>query len=217
MRSTSVYVEDGVAMASDRGSATWVFDLEFWGCCGQGSDQESALVDLQRVTGGHVDLVVAERITGDECAFARDRLPCTETERLRTLSILVETRPQTIKLLRSCSESELDWDDPDRVLPAYASWRTLRQMGWHIADTESRYYLPCLELGYREPARGLVNELQRSADYVRETVEMMPPALIIDGEQGSWTTVKLLRRLAWHERSELIAMRAILARQRTGR
>ncbi len=215
MPSVSVYVENGVAMASDQGSAAWALDLWLWGCCGQGSDEGSALVDLERVIGRQITLVVAERISGDERAFARDRLPCTESERRRTLSILAETRSRTINLLKSCSSTELDWDDPGRVLPRYADWRTLRQMGWHIADTESRYYLPCLGLGDREPARELLQELELSADHVRRTVQTMPAALVVEAEQGVWTTVKVLRRLAWHERSELTAMRAILAKART--
>ncbi len=158
---------------------------------------------------------MAERVEGDERAFARDHFPCTDPERQATLSILAATRPQTIELLRSCSAAELDWDDPERVLPSYARWRTLRQMGWHIADTESRYYLPCLGLGYQEPAHELLEELELSADHVRQTVETMPAALVVDGEQGTWTTVKVLRRLAWHEHGELAAMRAILAKARS--
>ncbi len=212
----SPYVENGIAMASDLGSAAWVFDIDLWGCCGQGSDEASALLDLRRVLDRRVEVVVAERVEGDERAFARDRVPCTESERQATLSILAATRPQTIELLGSCSAAELDWDDPERVLPSYARWRTTREMGWHIADTESRYYLPCLELGYRERAPELLEELRLSADHVRQTVETMPAALVVEGEQEVWTTVKVLRRLAWHERGELAAMRAMLAKARTG-
>lgn len=212
----SAYVESDVAMASAHGSAAWVFDPDAWGLCGQGSDEASALVDLRRVLDRHVEVVVAERVKGDERAFVRDRLPCTDSERYATLSILATTRPQTIELLRSCSAAELDWDDPERVLPSYARWRTLRQMGWHIVDTESRYYLPCLGLGYREPARALLEELELSAAHVRKVVETMPAALVVEGEQGAWTTVKVLRRLAWHERSELTVMQAMLMKARTG-
>lgn len=153
-----------------------------------------------------------ERVQGDEQAFDRDRVPCTAQEREATLTILRQSRPQTIALLRSCSAAELDWDDPERVLPAFARWRTLRQMGWHIADTESRYYLPCLGLGQRERAAGLLEELERSAVHVRAVVETMPADLTVEGECGSWTSVKVLRRLAWHERGELVAMRAMLTK-----
>jgi len=51
---------------------------------------------------------------------------------------------------------------------------------------------------------------------VRKVVETMPAALVVEGEQGAWTTVKVLRRLAWHERSELTVMQAMLMKARTG-
>lgn len=143
------YVENGVAMAFDRGSAAWTFELDWWGVCGQGPDEVAALADLRRRVGEEV--VVAERIDGDELVFARDQVPCTEAERQRTLEILADTRASTSTLLRSCTDAVLDWDDPERELPTYARWRTVRQLAWHLADTESRYYLPSTGLGYREP------------------------------------------------------------------
>jgi len=155
-----------------------------------------ALLDLQRILGRDAQLAVAERVHGDERAFARDRLRCTQDERRVTLAILDAIRPQTIALLQACSDAELDWDDPERVLPSYAGWRTLRQMAWHVADTEGRYYLPSLGLGYRERAPGLMDELRLSGDHTRQLVETMPSDLVTEGEHGVWTTVKVLRRLA---------------------
>jgi len=210
----SVYVENDAGMAADHSSAAWAFDPEFWGSCGQGDDEASALLDLQRTLGRDAQLAVAERVHGDERAFARDRLPCTQDERRVTLAILDAIRPQTIALLRACSDAELDWDDPERVLPSYAGWRTLRQMAWHVADTEGRYYLPSLGLGYRERVPGLMDELRLSRDHTRQLVETMPSDLVTEGERGVWTTVKVLRRLAWHERGELAVMRGMLAKAR---
>lgn len=210
------YVENQVAMASDEGSAAWTFEIEFWGRCGQGRDEEAASHDLGRLLGAPDEHQVAERVHGDEQAFARDRVPCTEAERRATLSILAEVRPRTVALLSSCTAEELDWDDPERVLPQYANWRTLRQMGWHVADAESRYYLPSLGLGYREPAGDLVEELHLSAKHARRTLETLPADLVVSGPTAVWTTVKLLRRLAWHERAELDVMQALLSKQRTG-
>jgi hypothetical protein len=208
------YVENGVGMGFDYGSAAWSFQLNSWGQCGQGTTEAAALVDLQRRLDAPDEIAVIERVQGDEQVFARDRLPCTAVERRATLSILAEVRPKTIALLRSCSEYELDWDDPERVLPHYAGWRTLRQMGWHIADTESRYYLPSVGLAYREPAASLFEELDISAEGVRAAVETLPADRIVAGEAGIWTTVKILRRLAWHERDELTVMRAMRAKAR---
>lgn len=212
-----VYVENGAGMAEDHASAAWSFELDHWGRCGQGADEVLALQDLRRTLGPRARFRVVERVAGDERAFNRDRAPCSERERQITLEILRNVRPQTIALLRSCSAAELDWDDPERLLPSFARWRTLAQMGWHIADTESRYYLPCLGLGYRERADGLSAELERSAEHVRTVIEAMPPDLCVEGEQGCWTSVKVLRRLAWHERGELVAMRTMLGKARSQR
>ncbi len=215
MRTASVYVENGIGMADTLESSAWVFDLDRWGRCGQGGSEAAALRDLRRALSGPVEIVVAERIEGDEGAFARDRVPCTDRERQATVAILREIRPQTIALLRSCSDAQLDFDDPQRVLPSWARWRTLRQMGWHVADTESRYYLPNLDVGYRERAADLFEELQLSAEHVQRVVEVMPADLVVEGPEGTWTSTKVLRRLAWHERGELAAMRAMLAKMRT--
>lgn len=215
MRTVLAYVENDAGMGSDHASAAWAFDPDLWGRCGQGGTEQSALTELRRLLGGQVDLVVTERIEGDEQAFDRDRVPCTESERQATLSILAEIRPQIIALVRSCSDAELDWDDPSRLLPLWARWRTLRQMARHIANTESRYYLPCLGLPTREPDDSLVEELKLSAEYVRAVVATMPADRVVEDEYGTWTTVKVLRRLAWHERGELAAMQAMLAKARS--
>lgn len=201
------YVENGVAMAYDRGSAAWTFELDWWGVCGQGPTEEAALAELRTRVGE--ELVVAERIEGDELVFARDRLPCTEAERQRTLVILADARAGTIGLVRACSDAVLDWDDSERELPTYARWRTLRQLAWHVVDAESRYYLPSTGFGYREPLPDLLDELEASGEHVRATLAAMPA----DAAAGQgWTAVKLLRRLAWHERGELDVMRAIALR-----
>lgn len=215
VRAVSVYVENGIGMADTLESAAWVFDLGRWGQCGQGGSEAAALGDLRHALSGPVETVVTERMEGDEGAFARDCMPCTDRERQATVAILREIRPQTIALLRSCSDAQLDFDDPLRVLPSWASWRTLRQMGWHVADTESRYYLPNLDLGYRERAADLFEELELSAEHVQRVVEVMPADLVVEGTRGTWTSTKVLRRLTWHERGELVAMRAMLAKMRT--
>ena len=214
MRSVSTYVENGVSLAHDVGSAAWVYDLDLWGTCGQGTDQGAALRDLRRRLGHRVDLVVVEQIRGDEQAFARDRLPCTRDEREVTLDILGRVRRETIALLRSCTPAELDSEDHNRALPSFASWRTLRQMGWHIADCECRYYLPAAGLPTRSRRTDLLEELAESAAHVRRQLRAMPADLRAARDGEVWTAVKLLRRLAWHERGELEVMRTMLRRLR---
>ena len=100
----------------------------------------------------------------------------------------------------------LDYDEPTRILPAWARWRTLRQMAWHIADTESRYYLPSLGIAARPALPGRLAELAASGLQVRHVVASMPAGLARQHDGQIWTTTKVLRRLAWHERSELMTM-----------
>lgn len=212
MRTVSAYVESGVGMADDSGAAAWVYDVDRWGVCGQGSDQRTALDDLRRHLRAEVRLEVVERIHGEEQAFARDREPCTDAERRTTLDILATCRRQTLALVRSGPSEVLDWDDPTRVLPSFARWRTIRQLAWHVADTESRYYLPQLGLGYRPPSEDLLTELSESATHVRAAIQGMPPDLVRNVVGETWTSVKVLRRLAWHERGEVIVMRRLAQR-----
>lgn len=211
-----MYVERGVGMAFDAGVAAWVFDLDLWGVCGQGEDESSALTALAgavgRRLGSGVELVVVERITGNELAFSRDRRPATGAQRLATLDALAEARTRTVALVDAAPAAVLDWDDPQRVLPAYANWRTLRQLAWHVADTESRYYLPRLGLEYRYPADDLRAELDASFAQVRRVVAAMPAGAVREERGQVWTSVKVLRRLAWHEPGELAVMADLAAR-----
>ena len=216
MRVVSAHVENGAGMAYDSGSAAWVYDLDLWGVCGQGRDEEEALRELRTMVGSDIDVVV-ERVEGDEHAFTRDLLPCTPDERAKTLTILEEARPGTVELLRSCTEAELDFDDANRTLPRFASWRTLRQMGWHIADTESRYYLPATGLPAKPRTEGLFEELGQSARHVSAQLRAVSHDLVVAVDGETWTTVKLLRRLAWHERAELEVMRTMLHKARARR
>jgi hypothetical protein len=208
-RRLSAYLEMGVAMASDSGVAAWLFDADHWGRCGQGATGAEALADL-----GRRGLVVRERIVGDEQAFERDHRPATARERRLTLEILSRVRRETISLIATTPSAVLDYDDPRRVMPDFARWRTLRQMAWHVADTESRYYLPSLGLPYLERGTDLLTELAASHRHVLEVVAGMAPDLARAADGAVWTSVKLLRRLAWHERSELVVMRRLAASAR---
>jgi len=208
------YVDQHAGMAEDGWSAAWTFDLDRWGTCGQGPDDDAALADLAARCGLGADapgagtLQVAERVdrpkTGDETVFERDRVPASEAERAATLAILDRMRARTLSLVRDAPAGVLSYRDPDRVLPPYAWWQTVGQLALHIADTESRYYLPLLGLPTRERANDLVTELEESGTHVRRVVSRMAPDLASASDQhGSWTSVKVLRRLAWHERGEL--------------
>jgi hypothetical protein len=212
------YLEVGVGAHVDNAVVAWAFDLDLWGSCGQGLQETDAVAALERAAararGAAQHVVVVERIHGDEQAFRRDHQPAIPGERAQTLAILRAARQQTLALVSACPDAVLDWDDPQRVLPPWASWRTLRQMAWHVADTESRYYLPRLGLPSRPREADLLQELWRSAQHVHQAVSSVAPELLHRSDGEVWTTTKLLRRLAWHERGELVVMRQLAERAR---
>lgn len=211
-----VYIETGAGAYRDGAALAWTFDLRFWGLAGQGYDDRSALAALEVATGEPVDtFTVAERIHGDERIFERDRRPATPAEFAITGCLLAAARAETIRLVSSASEAELDWDDPDRRLPAWARWRTPRQLAWHIADVESRYYLAALGVPPPPRAGDLPTELATSHAHVLAALGRLPPDRTgAPGGRTEWTTGKVLRRLAWHEPGELVVLHRLLARAR---
>ncbi|MCU1535417.1 MAG: hypothetical protein JWR53_1898 [Glaciihabitans sp.] len=213
------YVETGVNRATIGGVAAWSFDLAHWGVAGQGRTEAAAVAELERLTGQPVDDVV-ERIDGDERAFDRDRMPATAAERAITMAILAAARSETLALFDAATDEQLDREDPHRHPNNSARGQTPRQVFQHIADTESRDYLPALGLARREPTEDLRTELAASAVHVRAELLALPdhPLSNISGGE-EWTTVKLLRRLAWHERGQLVTIRQLLqgARPSAGR
>jgi hypothetical protein len=224
-----ICIESGVGAHVDDATLAWAYDLRWWGLCGQGIDEASAVDDLlgrafrdyagflSRHGEGATPLDgvdVVERVHGDEQAFALDRAMASDEERDRTCTILRWSRSELEELLAGCDDAELDWDDPSRELPDWASWRTLRQMSWHIADVESRYYLASLGVAPPERAERLDDELRRSHRHVLESLAVVERDVVREPESEVWTYRKVLRRLAWHERSELDAMRALLVRAR---
>lgn len=225
-----VCVESGIGAHIDDATLAWAHEAAWWGLCGQGTDVASALGDLRGRAArqysaflvrhgedaGPLDAVeVAEQVHGDEQAFALDREAATDAELERTMAILRWARADLGALLAACTDAELDWDDPERALPPWARWRTLRQMAWHIADAESRYYLAQVGVPPPERCGRLSDELSRSHQHVLRTLPQLERDLMVTSrDEQVWTCRKVLRRLAWHERSELDAMRALRERAR---
>lgn len=201
-----IFIESAVGMAYDSGAAVWSFDLDLWGTCIQAPGADEAVQAFERV---HGPAAVRERIDGDEQAFIRDYAPASDAELAVTLKTLATHRRRTLRLLDRLSDAVLDRDDPQRRMPTWARWRTISDNLWHIADTESRYYLPSLDLPSKEREHGLEPELRASAAHVHEIVHRMPRHLVVSGEEV-WTSTKLLRRLAWHEPGEVDAIEALL-------
>src|SRR5690625_3892397 len=128
-----------------------------------------------------------------------------------TMRILCHQRDIARSLYEDSSFRELDRDVPDRHLPAWSRWRTVRQMLWHICDTESRYYLPQLHLPARERCMDLLDELTESHRHVSDQLAGMPRSLAVREHGEGWSSTKLRRRLAWDERGELEAIEQLLA------
>lgn len=224
-----VCVESGVGAHVDDATLAWAHDVRWWGLCGQGVDEGTAMVDLTgRAADSYARFLsrhslpfppldhseIVERIHGDEQAFARDRQPATDAELEATTTILDRARRDLSDLVHDCSDAELDFDDPQRELPAWATWRTLRQMAWHVVDTESRYYLAVLGFDPTKRAANLPEELQRSHEHVLTVLRSIDPGHRVRRGEQRWTTRKVLRRLAWHERAELDAMYQLRERAR---
>jgi hypothetical protein len=226
----AICVESGVAAHVDDATVAWVHDPRWWGLCGQGHDEASALDDLHGMAWRSYEAFLArhgaqgpslpagqvvERIHGDEQAFDRDVDDPTDVEVARTRELLVWARQDLLELVASATEEELDRVDPDRELPAWASWHSLRDMAWHITDTESRYYVAQLGIGPPARAPELVDDLMASHRHVLDALPRLARSGVVRTEGGEvWTARKVLRRLAWHERSELDAMRDLLLRVR---
>lgn len=207
-----LHVETSANMATSGGAAVWSFYPDLWGVCEQAP---SAWEAIELWKSRHGPAAVAEYLPGDERAFRRDREPVTDTELDRTLTILADARERSIAILDTLPDGLLDLDDPARKLPEWARWRTIRQTLWHITDTESRYYLPQSGLPAKDRLDGLADELRESARHVRSALLAMPRDIVHRSGDEVWTSTKLLRRLAWHERGELDAIDGLLARWRT--
>lgn len=205
-----VYIERGVELADTGWCAAWTYDLDHWGVSGHRPTEEGAVARLLELTGAK-DATIIEVIDGDEQAFDRDRRAPTAEERGRTLEILAACRRETIDLVSGATDAGLDRVATEPHLPAWVKWNSAREVAWHIADTESRYYLTQTGFAYCEPESDLLEELRASEERVRRVIINLPEEPTVNEAGGEvWTSVKLLRRLAWHEPLELRRLRRLI-------
>lgn len=154
---------------------------------------------------GHA-VEVVERMRGDEVLFARDAEPCSIGELDRTVRLLAASREDLLATVRALPAAALDWDPPYRDFAGWASWRTVRAILAHVANTETGYYLPAI--GYERrlapappggdwedflPAHR--KETLRFLDGLRATADR---ARVSRGVEA-WSVRKVLRRLVRHE------------------
>jgi hypothetical protein len=195
-------------MAFTTGVAVWSFERSVWGVCGQGPTEDVALADFHRRTGRTPRVV--EHIHGDEQAFVRDFAELERWMPSVTVAILERARAETTALVADAPNSALDAAVQGFRRPPWARWNTARDVAWHVVDCESRYYVPSLGLEPKPRAGTLLAELEESAAFVRAVVSDLPPDIVNRTGEEVWTSVKLLRRLAWHERAELPGLRWLL-------
>ncbi|RIX30320.1 hypothetical protein D1781_02475 [Amnibacterium setariae] len=193
-------------MASLGQVAVWSLDLAAWGECAQAETEALALEALRRRTGAD-GVVVTETLRGEDQLFAADRAPATDAHVTRTLAVLREERTRTIEQLRTAGPERWDREDPDVDQPGWMPWRTPAAIARHVVDTESRGYARRLGLPELEPVDDLLEELSRSAAHVRGLLASMPRTGVHRYRDELWTPMRLLRRLAWHERVEGVFLR----------
>lgn len=102
-------LEFGVGAHVDHATLAWVCHDDWWGLCGQGIDEGSALEDLTgrahpssaRFLERHREIAqplplegleIVERTHGDEPTFQRDHEPATDKELQRTMAVLMYER-----------------------------------------------------------------------------------------------------------------------------
>ncbi|BDI22907.1 hypothetical protein [Herbiconiux sp. L3-i23] len=199
--------------ASPRSDSTraWAFDLAHWGVCRTADTTAGALSALQRAT--RVSTIELEEVVeGPDPAFSRDLEPASPGERAATLSILDAARRRTLELVAGATEDQLTRPAAWAPHVDAQGWESAEALAWSFADAESRTYLPALGLPTRPRLADLALELQRSHAHVVRQVQTLEDVRIrTTAEGGEWTSVKLLRILAWRERSLLPLFEELLA------
>jgi hypothetical protein len=159
---------------------------------------------------------VVERVLGDEVLFAWDRVPATPDEIRRTRRLLAWSRADLLDTLARLPPQALDWSPAYRRFPAWADWRTVRQIVEHVALTEVGYYLAWIghERGAAGPLpvdpRDLLVATREETDHFLEGLAEAADRLRLAEKGGeAWTVRKALRRLVWHERLHLASIRRI--------
>ena len=162
------------------------------------------------------ELEVVETVRGGEVLFKPDRQSASPAEVDLAIRLLGATRSDLLALLRGLPDGVLDWDPPYERFEEWATWRTVRQIAAHVANTETHYYLA--NIGF-EPANepltlyGFWQEdlADRRAAVIRFLNDLAESGdrLRVD-EAGEWSVRKVLRRLVWHELLHTKSIRRIV-------
>ena len=201
------YIDAADGMAGLGEVAVWAFDLDIWGECTQASSETVALEKFARRS-GRSDLVVEERITGSDQVFDRDYRPARDDEIDATLHKLETQRAATIDLVaRAAAAGALDARDATVLQPAWMPWRTPRAIAEHLIADACGAYLKRLSLPVTSPRGELIEDLIATGNHLQQVIRTMPRDRVTDYGGEVWTSVKFLRRQAWHEGVEQVFLR----------
>jgi hypothetical protein len=169
--------------------------------------------------GGDPTVRIVEELAGDEVLFVADRAPAPPELVDLALRLLDATRADLLGAVEPLPPALLDRDPPYRRFASWATWRTIREVLLHVANTETHYYLPFL--GYRSagaPASAggdwrvpLARSRAETTAFLRELRGAADLARVTSGPRGDWSARKVLRRLVRHEILHTRSIRRIAA------
>jgi hypothetical protein len=87
------------------------------------------------------------------------------------------------------------------------TWRTPRAIAEHLIADASGAYLKRLSLPVMSPRGELFDDLVASGKHLQQVIRTMPRDRVTDHRGEVWTSVKFLRRQAWHEGVEQVFLR----------
>lgn len=150
---------------------------------------------------------VVERVGSDDVLFGADREPATRDQIELTLALLQATRSDLVRVIDPIPDEVLDWDPPYRRFAVWATWRTIRAVLAHVANTETHYYLRNIgfepRVGLADPAGEWHSFLPASRSgavmALRSLQASSDLARVGHTDRGQWSVRKALRCLVRHE------------------
>ena len=150
---------------------------------------------------------VVERVSGNEVLFSADKGAVSPEQVDLTAQLLAASRSDLLDTVGKLPEAVLDWDPPYRSFLPWATWRTVRQILAHVANTETHYYLAWIGFVSRTspaPADGdwrefLGEHRSETLSRLRELRDSPDRRRVINRDGEEWSAAKVLRRLVRHE------------------
>jgi hypothetical protein len=207
-------------LGNEVGWNAWCLDLLGFGTWAP--SEREALDRLPRKLEEHLDFLAAhgfprpkwspevqvvERVSGDEILFSLDKCAVSPEQVDLTAQLLAASRSDLLATVGKLPEAVLDWDPPYRSFLPWATWRTVRQILAHLANTETHYYLAWIGFVPRTspaPADGdwqafLAEHRSETLSRLRELRDDSDRRRVVNRDGEEWSAAKVLRRLVRHE------------------